>query len=42
MKKLLMMLVVLMVASFVTSCNTLKGAGRDLEDAGDAVQDAVN
>ena len=42
MKKLLVLLVVLGVAFSVTSCNMLRGAGRDIENAGDAVKDATN
>ena len=41
MKKLLIMLVLLGVVLSVTSCNMLKGAGKDIEDAGEAVQDAA-
>ena len=41
MKKLLIMLVLLGVILCVTSCNMLKGAGKDIENAGEAVQDAA-
>ena len=42
MKKLLIMLVLLGAVLCVTSCNTLKGAGQDIENAGDAVKDAAD
>ena len=42
MKKLLIMLVLLGGVFAMAGCSTLKGLGRDIEDAGDAVQDAVN
>lgn len=42
MKKLLVLVVLLGMAFAVTSCNMIKGAGQDIEDAGDAVQDAAN
>lgn len=43
MKKLLVLLVLVGVAlSITTSCNMLKGAGEDIENAGDAVKDATN
>jgi predicted small secreted protein len=41
MKKLLTMLALLGVALSVTSCNMLKGAGKDIENAGEAVQNAA-
>jgi predicted small secreted protein len=42
MKKLLMLLVLVIVTMSATSCHMLHGAGQDVENAGDAVQDAVN
>ena len=42
MKKLLIVLVLLGAVLSMTSCNMLKGAGQDIEDAGDAVKDAAN
>ncbi len=42
MKKLLMLLVMALVMVSATSCNTFHGAGEDIEDAGDAMQDAAN
>jgi predicted small secreted protein len=42
MKKLLIVLALLGTVLSVTSCNMLKGAGEDVEEAGDAVKDATN
>ena len=42
MKKLLMLLVLAVAVMSVTSCNMLHGAGEDIEDAGDAMQNAGN
>ena len=42
MKKLLIVVVLLGVVLSVTSCNTMSGAGKDIEDAGKAVQDAAH
>ena len=42
MKKLLIILVLLGAVLSVTSCNMLKGAGQDVENAGDAVKKAAN
>lgn len=42
MKKLLVLLAVLGLAFSVTSCNMIRGAGEDVQDVGDAVQDATN
>ena len=37
------MLMVLAVASLgLSACNTMEGAGRDIENAGEAVQDAAD
>ena len=41
MKKLFMMLAVLGALWTVTGCNTVAGAGKDVEKAGDAVQDVA-
>ena len=41
MKKLLVLLVLVGVAFSVASCNMLRGAGEDIENAGDAVKDAT-
>jgi predicted small secreted protein len=40
MKKLLMVLVMLGGLLSVTSCNMLRGAGQDVENAGSAMKDA--
>ena len=40
MKKLLIMLVLLGAVLSVTSCNMLRGAGEDIEDAGKAMKNA--
>ena len=37
-----LVLAALLGASAVTGCNTLRGAGQDVENAGDAVKDAVD
>ena len=42
MKKLCIMLVLLGAVLSVSSCNMLRGAGQDIENAGDAVKDATN
>jgi predicted small secreted protein len=42
MRKLLAILLLLGAVLTLTSCKMLKGAGEDIEDAGDAVQDATN
>lgn len=42
MRTLFMMLVLLGVLVSVTSCNMLRGAGQDIENVGDAVQDAAS
>ena len=42
MKKLLIMLVLLGLVLSVTSCNMLKGAGQDVENAGHAVKEAAD
>jgi len=42
MKNLFMILAILVSAMFVTSCNLLRGAGQDIENVGDSIQDAAN
>ncbi len=42
MKMLFMMLVLLGVAVCGSACNTVRGAGQDIESVGDAMKDAVN
>ena len=42
MKKLMMVLVLFVMAFAVTSCNMLRGAGRDVENVGDSIQRAVD
>jgi predicted small secreted protein len=42
MKMLVIMLVMLGVVISASSCRMLKGAGEDIENAGDAVKDATN
>ncbi|MFJ5539687.1 entericidin A/B family lipoprotein [Vreelandella titanicae] len=42
MKKLLAMsLMLLMTAGVLTGCNTISGAGQDVQEGGKAVQDAA-
>lgn len=42
-KKFLTVLAALLLSSsMLTACNTVEGAGRDVENAGEAVQDAAN
>ena len=42
MKKLLVVLVLLGAVLAVTSCNTMHGAGQDVENAGHAVKKAAD
>lgn len=35
------MMLALLAAPLLTGCNTVEGAGRDIEGAGEAVQDAA-
>ena len=42
MKKLCIMLVLLGAVLSITGCNTIKGAGKDVENVGDAMKDAAN
>jgi predicted small secreted protein len=37
MKKLMMVLVLFVMAFAVSSCNMLRGAGRDIEQVGDSI-----
>ena len=41
-KGLLALLLALLATSALTACNTLEGAGDDLENAGEEVEDAVD
>jgi entericidin B len=40
MKKLILMLVLAATAVSFTACNTMKGAGKDVERGGEKLQDA--
>lgn len=42
MKTLFNGLIIALMALSVTACNTVRGAGQDIEDAGETVQDAAN
>lgn len=42
MKTLLNGLIIALMALSVTACNTVRGAGQDIEEAGETVQDAAN
>jgi predicted small secreted protein len=42
MKKICIMFVLLGALYSMVGCNTVKGAGEDIEQAGDAVKDATN
>ncbi len=42
MKTLFMVMALLFTLMSVTSCNMLRGAGEDIEDAGSAIKDAAN
>lgn len=45
MKKLRNLALLLMLGVFVltlTACNTIKGAGKDMESAGESIQDAAD
>jgi predicted small secreted protein len=42
MKTLIVILLLLGAMLTVTSCNMFRGAGEDIEDAGDAIKDATN
>ncbi|MBL8655905.1 MAG: entericidin A/B family lipoprotein [Altererythrobacter sp.] len=42
MRKLMMALGLAAVTLTATACNTVKGAGRDIESVGQAGQDAIN
>lgn len=37
-----LILVIFSIAFFLTSCETVKGVGRDVESAGEALDDAIN
>ncbi|MGV6801192.1 MAG: entericidin A/B family lipoprotein [bacterium] len=36
------LLVILLFAFTLSSCETIKGVGRDIENAGEAIEDAVD
>ncbi|MDX2186405.1 MAG: entericidin A/B family lipoprotein [Opitutaceae bacterium] len=40
--KLLPVMAALIAAAFFTGCNTMDGAGKDVERAGEKLQDAAN
>ena len=42
MKKLCIMLVLVGTLLSMTGCNTVKGAGKDIQGVGDAMKDAAN
>ena len=42
MKTFLLFLLLLTGLTALTGCNTFRGLGEDVEDAGDAVKDATN
>lgn len=42
MKKLLSLLIALGVIVSLVGCNTMEGLGKDMEEAGDEIQDAAN
>jgi predicted small secreted protein len=37
-----MLLATFIAATALTGCNTMRGAGEDVEDAGEAVEDAID
>jgi predicted small secreted protein len=41
MRKLMAVLSILIFATGLTACNTMKGAGKDIERGGEKVQDAA-
>lgn len=41
-KKILTVMMVLGLGASVSACNTVDGAGQDIENAGESVQDAAN
>lgn len=42
MKKLLILMAVVMSVFSVTACNTMQGAGEDIERGGEKIQDAAD
>ncbi len=42
MKKLLMLVAIVMSVFSVTACNTMQGAGEDIERGGEKIQDAAD
>lgn len=41
-KNLILIFTVLFLTSFVLGCNTMRGAGKDVENAGKSVQETVD
>ena len=41
MRKLFTLLCLVMFVTTLAACNTMKGAGEDIEDAGEAIQDGA-
>lgn len=41
-RNLSVLLLAMMAALFVSGCNTMEGAGKDIEKAGEEVQDAAD
>lgn len=41
-KRFALLLTLVLSSFFMTACNTVKGAGQDVENAGDAVEDAAD
>ena len=42
MRQLIFGLLVLALLALTTGCETIKGAGRDIQSAGEAIEDAAN
>lgn len=42
MKRILMILACVLAVAVLSGCNTVRGAGKDLEKAGDKIQDIVD
>lgn len=41
-KKALFFMTVLLATSLITGCNTIKGAGKDIERGGEAIQEKAS
>ena len=41
-RRFALLLAIVLSSFFATACNTIKGAGKDIENAGDAVEDAAD